>query len=142
MKETIAYKVVGKITRYGTNATGSELSELQTKKIIEENPKFFPRYKKGEVIKAVKGSQGIYCFLGKKDAINFKNQYDILREKARIVKVIGYGSPNKNPLFISSCMQLDNLINSFDDEEKYTKWKYRHCYYVSIATFKTIKVLE
>ena len=97
----IAYKVVSKKYRYGSNWTMG-VEELlyenyghyimkDIRGIMSGFPGMFPKYEKGATVKAAKGSIGILCFERKKDAHRFLNAYWRLREYATIIKVKGRG---------------------------------------------------
>lgn len=116
------YKVVGTKERYGSNATGWA---IQNDKPFEDffklNPdlkesltQYFPKYEKGKVIKAVKGSVGILCFESRAYAENFEKDYIYLwgSNSTMIIKVIGLGKRRKLEYIIGCGMQIKILISS------------------------------
>lgn len=90
----IAYKVVSK-GRYGTNA--ALCGEKFIRELIEQHSElspYFPKYKKGSIVKAVRGSIGICCFKTEDDAWRFHNvelAY-MTKESCKVLRVEG-----KNP---------------------------------------------
>jgi hypothetical protein len=60
MLETIAYKVVEKKTRYGSNVAGS--IDLDKYEYVKKYLAIFPKYTKGSIVKAKRGSLGIFLF--------------------------------------------------------------------------------
>ncbi len=97
----IAYKVIDKVTKYGSNAwiyrEYGNISEF-----IADNPeakKYFPKYEKGKIIRGVKGSPGIFCFENVEDARNFIDVYS----EAIIIKVEGIGKMKRKPKILDGC---------------------------------------
>ena len=96
----IAYKVVEKRTRWGSNwmmfknryACGRISLEEFTRglKFRKRHPEIFPHYYRGRIIKAAPCSLGILCFETKKDAENFILDADF-GSSATIVAVRGIG---------------------------------------------------
>jgi len=139
-QETIAYKVVGKRHRYGTNACIyiQNHSLKSFKEYLKKCPilaKFFPAYKKNSIIKAVNCSEGIYCFKHKKYIPNFLYVNGIPPKNVKIVKVIGYGPVKKIPDFIPGCGNLHRL-KFFKDKREYT------FSFKGVISFRKVKVLE
>lgn len=87
-----AYKVVDKTTRRGSNFAiyTSVYGIEETKKAItKELSSYFPAYNKGDVVKCVEGSLGIFCFSNKKDALFFMKDHDI-EDYCEIIEVKGF----------------------------------------------------
>lgn len=89
-KQTLAYKIVDKNTRRGTNyILGTEGRDVE---IPDKVKKYFPQYSKGAVVKAVPKSAGICCFKTREDAKQFINDELLLYiSLCEILKVQGEG---------------------------------------------------
>jgi hypothetical protein len=77
----IAYKVVGKKHRCGTNLTlfilscGGRLTKT-FQRMVAEHSEYFPVYSKGAKVTAVPGSVGLLAFRYKRDAVAFQVDED------------------------------------------------------------------
>ena len=110
----IAYKVVEKQTRWGSNwmmfkdyLADKEISRLVLVYRIglnfrKKNPEFFPRYFRGSVVKAAPKSKGILCFETKQHAENFISDF-FLKHRATVVKVQGIGRARRIDSVIRGC---------------------------------------
>lgn len=105
-----AYKVVEHFSRRSTNwGLYCKWSERNTHNFIKEWEPFLPQYIPGTIVKAIEGSQGIYCFREKKYAEEFKDSligdYIPFSTTLRfdIIKVRGIGEPNHSPLIFTGC---------------------------------------
>ena len=101
-KKRIAYKVVHKDYRWGSNLTIFAMEKCKTQdsiaRILDTNPQckpYFPIYTKGSIITAVSESVGILCFLNKEYCTNFMLKEDIT-DHCIIIKVRLIGRVNKN----------------------------------------------
>ena len=83
----LAFKVVEKNTRCGTNWAIYKNNYNTDFSFIKKHKEYFPRYLKNTIVHAVKGSVGILCFKDEKHAQKFIDIYQI---NAKIVKVEGY----------------------------------------------------
>jgi hypothetical protein len=108
----IAYKVVEKNTRWGSNWAMFKHSHMKImpglhwKKALafkKEYPKYFPRYFKNYIIKAVPNSPGILCFRYYRHAQLFICRYSWTEIKIIIIKVEGFGIPKDNICVHASC---------------------------------------
>jgi hypothetical protein len=142
--KNICYKVVSRTNRFGSNYTllfgDTDMKGLYnngTRKESRVFQKFFPQYKKGEVVKAVRGSQGIFCFLSCQDADDFRWRHGRkFINDTIIIQVRGIGEPNRSPKIIPDCgWSVSNLLDYKMVE------RMSHAPSGSI-TFKEIKVLE
>ncbi len=140
MKPIIAYKVVHKKYRYGSNASAFiQSSNIRTfLKFLKDHRKasrFFPLYIKDSTIKAPYNTPGIFCFMSKKYAIDYMCDYGL--HSCKIIKVEGYNR-RKDPQIFEGGFDLD---------------KFFHYYYIfnsckihvdrsKVITFGKIKVLE
>lgn len=121
--DLIAYKVVGKQHRYGTNATlyitggnqpsdGHGLASLKRNINYLQVQEYFPRYRKGTRIEAVPGSVGILCFDSREDARRFIEGYwsqDLIRSPVKIVKVKGFSKITTPFRLASGCSDLGQM---------------------------------
>jgi hypothetical protein len=111
----ICYKVVGKENRYGSNYTMlySDNNMPETGIDMRVFKRFFPKYEKGKIVKAIRGSQGIFCFQTKTDAQKFRHTCSENFQKiTTIIKVEGIGEPNYFPKIIKECgAWLSNLLS-------------------------------
>ena len=80
---TIAYKVVGLTRRSSCYHTAYVIGQY-----------FGKIYMKGEIVKAIEGSPGIFTFDTEKNARSFVNQYDSY--DFQIIKVRGIGKGTRN----------------------------------------------
>ena len=101
-KKRIAYKVVHKDYRWGSNLTiyASEGNKKPQaiQQLLDALPSckpYFPTYIKGATITAVPGSVGILCFESEKHCHNFMFKEDIT-DCCSIIKVRLIGRINKN----------------------------------------------
>jgi hypothetical protein len=117
MKDNIVYKLVGKGHRYGTNATLFMYSEKTTfgklgkknKDLWNTIKKFCPRYFKGSIIYAPKGSVGIMCFKTLEAAIDFKDSIWTDDAIFKIIKVRGIGKEKRK--FKYFFQFIDNFLD-------------------------------
>ena len=110
--DLIAYKVVEKGTRWGSNwmmfkdvLTDPEALPSSCEKGLKfqkEHPEFFPRYFKNTIVKAAPKSRGILCFETKQHAERFIT-YSDLKHRAIIVKVRGIGQARQIVSVIPNC---------------------------------------
>ena len=140
----IVYKVVEKKTRNCSNIamckqsevlyfTGYTIRELLSNKKTKE---FFPIYKKGKTIKAVKGSIGIMCFETIEAAKTFKKDAFKFPSAMTIIQVEGLGKPRKRLKIICSCGC--NPTHLFDPQKEQLKADPP----AGTITFNSVKVLE
>jgi hypothetical protein len=123
--DLIAYKVVGKQHRYGTNATlyitggnqpsdGHGLASLKRNIDYLQIQEYFPRYRKGTKVEAVPGSVGILCFGSRKDAQRFIEYYwdqYLIKSPVKIVKVKGFSKITTPFRLASGCSDLGRIRN-------------------------------
>jgi hypothetical protein len=141
----IAYKVVGKRHRYGSNLSAwlqFNPTSKSYKAVIEKVPFLFPRYQKGKTIVAAEGTIGIMCFETKKAAENFIdsmfNWGFCDRNKVKIIKVESKEEPlSRNPRILCSCVDIFRLAKYYT----YTIM-YETSYGTHVIAFKSITVLE
>jgi len=142
-EKIIAYKVVHKETRYGSNAAlfmrdknRYYESEAIFKEALEECSelrKFFPIYLKGKKIRRVKDSCGILCFLTIRDAENFLERYCGLSKITKIIKVTGILFKTGEEIrLIGNCGKIENLLRG----------KFQHVPPFGTITFKEVTILE
>jgi hypothetical protein len=101
----IAYKVVEKRTRYGSNiAMFKHRNWISNKdKInIRKNKNIFPRYFKGKIIKAKEGTPGIFFFEGIGDASLFMFSYS-LESVCKIIRIKTIGDITRRPRILFGC---------------------------------------
>ena len=104
----IAFKVVGKRTRRGSNITiyrnNHPLNErpIDARRLCRENPDHFPKYSKGATITALESTPGIMCFKDRDYAEDFLETYDI-RLEAKIIRVRGIGRPRRSLKIFGDC---------------------------------------
>ncbi|MCD6262320.1 MAG: hypothetical protein J7J52_04790 [Deltaproteobacteria bacterium] len=105
------YKVVEKVTRWGTN--WAIFKSLVDRKAFPEryakglrfrkkHSEYFPHYHKGRIVKAAPKTVGIMCFPTKTDAERFKERCRC-RDRLIIIKVEGIGSARKVGYIIEWC---------------------------------------
>jgi hypothetical protein len=142
-KKNIYYKVVGKKHRFGSNHTmlfgDKDMCGLfaVTKSKSKIFKKFFPQYKNRTVVKAARGSQGIFCFRSLQYARFFRRDCEKkFRRGTAIIRVEGIGKPNYNPHVIPNCGYTMEGLLSF----KNTKSAYNAP--AGSISFKSVKVLE
>jgi hypothetical protein len=107
----IAYKVVHKKTRYGSNAAGfikdnGEKSFYYTVKQLKLK-KFFPVYKKNTVVKQAPKSVGLMAFESLDQALGFIYEYDF---DAKIIKVEGTRKRKQARKIRHGCMNIEYLL--------------------------------
>lgn len=147
----IAYKVVNKETRDGSNwtmfindkfynkyAKEDKIKDglRAAKEFKKQHPEYFPKYKKDTIVYAAPGSVGIMCFETAENAYDFIHRYD-LNSRAKAIKVDGIGrAKRKNIKITCGCgSNPGNLTNI-------------HYYLIETdppegtITFKSVKVLE
>lgn len=140
-KIMIAYKVVEKNTRHGSNwAIYRNFCKSRPhldSKIRKKYPQYFPRYLKGTTVKAATGSVGIMCFEDKTDAQRFLiRELDYGNIYGKIIKVKGY---NKNKVtFWIGCHCASSPENII--ENKFAEGTMRPP--LGTIAFKSVKVLE
>jgi hypothetical protein len=133
----IAYKVVHKKTRYGSNAAGyiAEYNERAFHKTVEKLnlQKFFPVYKKDAIVKQAPKSVGLMAFDSLDRALCFVYNHDFT---AKIIKV--EGTPKRKQLnkIIQGCMRIEYLAAEETKEDYYT------CAPEGTIFFAKLKVLE
>lgn len=119
---SIAYKVVDKKTRHGSNFVVylTELFQDRTFEEVEDTIKYlrlkryFPIYKKGKIVKAAPDSVGIFCFNDKDSAFDFMNNNEIL-EFCNIVSVRGIGKSLNVKYISSNCGSCLYYVKSMRD---------------------------
>ena len=85
----IAYKVVRKWKRYGTNLTIYESlasKQAQVKKLLKEHSNLFPTYHKGATVHKASGTEGLFVFLEKRHAEEFI-EWELSHLRVKIIKV-------------------------------------------------------
>ncbi len=85
----IAYKVVRKWKRYGTNLTIYESlasKQAQVKKLLKEHSNLFPTYHKGATVHKASGTEGLFIFLEKRRAEEFI-EWELPHRPVKIIKV-------------------------------------------------------
>jgi hypothetical protein len=110
-RKNIAYKIVGKRNRMGTNMNicleekGISFTKFKKEynKVWNDIKQYFPKYVKGEVINSVKGTVGIMCFQTKKSAQYFINDSWLNKSNLEIIKVLGCGKIRKRFKYIGGC---------------------------------------
>lgn len=88
--------------------------------IVPKDSKYHLRYKKGEIVKAPKGTLGIFCFVEKREAINFL-QCNAFDSPYDVIKVKGIGEeihPKKVCYFLD-----EEALNHFYKNENVIKTK-------------------
>lgn len=144
----IAYKVVMKGTRYGSNylmffnnlkrsnAYGTRTDKniaRSIRRIIRklELEKYFPRYKKGTIVKAAPRSSGILCFETIYDAGDFMSKHFI--GDSEIIKVDGIRKRKGPVKIVTQCgANIRNLKKKDKIVTSYTR----------VIAFSKVKVLE
>jgi len=145
----LAYKVVEKVTRKGS---GWMLAKKEAQayrvpfplKIMEKHKKFYPTYYKGRTIKAVPGSEGIYCFQTDEDASYFVSYYG-LEGQARIIRVEGIGEPSMRPHYIprtGTVKKIENLISLYSLDHTYYRFLHLCLWAKGAVCFGTVRVLD
>jgi len=153
----IAYKVVEKGTRHCSNVllfkTGNAHDPERVRDFLRwrrKHPEFFPKYLKGTIVRAVRGSAGIMCFESVRHAEWFISEVYVpraVREHAKIIKVRGIGPSSTPTEVVSGCgMHPWRLV------ERYTRLPslqrqlspYYSCHRSPPGTiaFKVVEVLE
>ena len=124
-KKRIAYKVVHKDYRWGSNltiyATGINAKPKDIQQTLEAHPEckaYFPTYAKGSTITAVLGSVGILCFDSVLHCHDFMAKEDIANYST-IIKVRLIGRVNKNVRLVKGAgthpMTIINIHESGND---------------------------
>ena len=113
IKTNVAYKVVEKGTRHGSNWAiyKQRHMTLFMKSFRKKYIHFFPRYLKGTIVKAMKSSVGIFIFPKLEDAQNFEEM--LIRQdgvSTKIIKVQGLGERRKIERIILGCGTNPRLI--------------------------------
>jgi len=145
----LAYKVVEKKTRKGSNWLLAKL-EARRKiipfplKIMQKHREFYPSYFGGRTIRAVPGSQGIFCFQKYEEAERFITYYD-LQHRARIIRLRGIGEPNLKPRFlpqVGTVTLRKNLIELYSLDT--TNYRPLNVYSIPAGncTFREVEVLD
>jgi hypothetical protein len=137
----IAYKVVGKKKRDCSNwLMQTRNRKIDRRRIARKIIRYYPRYPKGKIVKAVPGSVGILCFVDTSAAEHFMEKY-CLCDRAKIVPVRGVGSPNYNPsIFWWINTSIDRLHLDYS-----TRSKFDGEYSLgrnSVVAFEAVEVLE
>jgi hypothetical protein len=113
----IAYKVVHKKTRYGSNAAGyiEDYGERSFHNTVEQLKleKFFPVYKKDVVVKQAPKSVGLMAFESLDKARSFRRNYAF---DAKIIKVEGTRKRKQAPKIIPGCMCIKYLLKEVGKE--------------------------
>lgn len=141
----IAYKVVAKKTRYGSNAIGylrdyEHMFEWSMfRKVLKKYPElkqYFPVYKKNATVTAVSRSAGIFAFREKFQAETFiKEYFNGIRSKVEIIKIEGTSRNVKVINFIYGAFNICHL------SEKKPRIPLRELM-PGVVLFNTIKVLD
>ena len=119
----IAYKVVEKGTRFGSNMTINKHVNLnrasfekltpdmkRSLKLRMDHKAWFPRYFKGTTVKMAPGSVGILAFDTRENAEEFKADYGALDEYGKIIKVKVKGKLLPKSQIIRSCSEFAHLV--------------------------------
>jgi len=137
----IAFKVVDKRTRHGSNWTmfyrQSEEKNVKGRlaKIKKKIPNIFPRYKKNRIINSLNESPGIYCFSSIYSAKAFIYTH-ALERYTKIIKVRGFKEKNPSNLAIYGCgFYIENLLDFKNKELKELS-------YSGVICFESVLVLE
>jgi len=109
----IAYKVIHKKTRYGSNAAGyiAEFGEHDFYNCVEalSLKKFFPVYRKDTIVEQAPKSVGLMAFESFDKAKHFTQDYSIT---AKIVKVEGTPKRKQPKVITQGCMNILALVYS------------------------------
>ena len=117
-KPRIAYKVIGKNNRYGTNWTiftrdGTDIQDecgtISTNYFLHKYKQYFPKYTKGKIIKKVFGTAGIMVFQTIRDCKNFQGRENI-HYITRIVKVRMIGRAKTAKRMLGGCGSNPNWL--------------------------------
>jgi hypothetical protein len=136
----IAYKVVDKRTRYGTNAAifidSTKFSKYEFERFIKENDlvEYYPSYEKGNIAEAVKDSHGIMCFHDINDAYDFMEREN-LEDICEIIKVEGINLIHDG----KRSYRIAPSVGMFPNNVKDIKFYEARVYYI---TYEKVKVLE
>jgi len=145
IKGWIAYRVVTKNTRKGTNwafltyRSSSKEVRYLAKRYFTHDP--FPSYYKGKIITALPGSLGIFCFPSYEKAQNFIESSKHLQEKAKIIKVLGFPSWKPVRSVLPDCSMSVISLVYYQDKYSYTRLPPRSKVFNSV-TFPEVLVLE
>ena len=138
MKKQVAYKIVHKTLRRGTNyILGTEGLDVVIPRKIE---KYFPQYLKDAVVKAVPKSAGICCFKTREDAKQFIND-ELLRyiSLCKILKVQGEGVVAHPVLYPQLGCNLQHFLDALYHRMEYDWTKALPDGFIS---FRKVTVLE
>ena len=152
----IAYKVVEKGTRHGTNwvlfkssvncritnqTICKSIIKSRRRRIMRKAPHLFPRYLKNSCVIASSKTPGIFCFVDYQSAECFIDYHHEPLKNCIIVKVEGIGKPRLDFKLITQCGDPDNLLNKEGDIVSV----FDTVYYkrgVKMVVFPEVKVLE
>jgi hypothetical protein len=110
----IAYKVVEKKTRHGSNWMLINLYG-EKHRLTAKYKKYFPKYNVGATVKSIPDSVGILCFKEKHNAMGFIGSYG-LEEHAKVVRVDGEGKITSNPMIFGGCGTYPKtIVECFED---------------------------
>ncbi len=141
----IAYKVVGKKKRDCSNwLIQTRNRKIDRRSIAREIIRYYPRYPKGKIVKAVPDSVGILCFVDTNAAEHFIGQYR-LDDMAKIVSVRGVGSPTYSPaIFWRVNASIDRLYLDYNSDGEIYKGSSPGVYAIkpSVVAFEAVEVLE
>jgi hypothetical protein len=151
MEETIAYKVVGKRNRFGSNMNiflkehhfgpmRFEMWKNENKALWKRLRRYFPQYIKGSIVKSVKGSPGIMCFETYEEAEKFtKLFWHITLNNCTIIKVKGIGEK-------TNVEEILAIRDKYDHETDLSKLIRRKEYITRIGykiiSYPKVEVLE
>ncbi len=116
----MAYKVIDKVTRRGTNASIAMTEYGFDESVFDEvAPEYYPKYIAGTVVKAVEGSAGICCFKTQSAAQEFIGLFPKYKScKFMIVKVRGWKKVKSPVLKVGlgclPCVFKRNLLHCFE----------------------------
>ena len=114
----IAYKVVEKGTRFGSNVTidkheNRNITPKERRRITtlrRKHKAWFPRYLKHTTVKMVRGSIGILAFDAFENADRFKKKYPSLYNHGQIIKVKVKGKLLPEARVILGCSKFEHLL--------------------------------
>lgn len=137
----MAYKIVDRITRRGTNALLLILNGgYKDNDFDKVNKEYFQKYNKDATVHAVKDSAGICCFKSKKTAEEYVSKKGIaFRDRALIVKVRGFTTV-PHPKLVYGCACNPSRIRK--QIKTLCEWNDYMPLPTGFISFEKVKVLE